>query len=45
MNISRLSALEDVREIREYLRINVHSPDLKSFSFLKNLRVIKNFKK
>jgi len=41
MNVSRLSALEDVVEIRDYLHINMYNPDFKSLWFLKNLRTIR----
>jgi len=41
MNASRLSALEQVREIRDYLYININHPDFKSPRFLRNLRIIR----
>ena len=41
MNASRLSALENVREIRDYLYVNIKHPDFKSLRFLRNLRIIR----
>ena len=41
MPASRLSALEQIQEIRDYLSINAKSPDFKSLWFLKNLRIIR----
>lgn len=45
MNVSRLAALEQVREIRDYLHVNMHGPNLTSLWFLKNLRIIKGQEK
>ena len=44
MKVSRLSALEQVQEISEYLHVNMYDPDFKSLWFLKNLRVIRGQK-
>jgi len=44
MNVSRLSALEQVREISDYLYVNIRSPDFESLWFLKNLRIIRGLK-
>ena len=42
MFVSRLSALEQVREIRDYLYVQgMRSANFTSLSFLKNLRVIR----
>ena len=41
MPVSRLSALEQIQEIRDYLFINVNSPDFQSLWFLKNLKIIR----
>jgi len=44
MNVSRLSALEQVREISDYLYVNIRSQDFKSLWFLRNLRIIRGLK-
>jgi len=44
MEVGRLSALEHVQEIRDYLHVNIYSPDLKSLWFLKSLRIIRGYR-
>jgi len=41
MALSRLSALEQIQEIRDYLHVNMYDEDFKSLWFLKNLRTIR----
>jgi len=44
MPVSRLSALEHVQQIQDYLLVNVYNPEFTSLWFLRNLRIIRGLK-
>lgn len=44
MNISELSVFETVREVTDYVQIQLKDKSFVSLSFLKNLRIIKGHK-
>jgi len=41
MQVDELSALESVREVRDYVQIQLNDPSFVSLRYLRNLRVIK----